>query len=235
MRYNLTDCLNDLIYTIHEKREIGLFENDLATYYKIPVFAKNSLVTIVINKKSGAKFFYCNGKKIKLNSQDSAQMHSITKTAIDDEIKILKRMVASGDIKTIPAKGGIFAYYINALSPINQLAYGTNYRKLDITCKLCKDIIVTPSNYCSYDIITTHDDPDSIMYIINEFETQKEYLLTHNKLSGQYQLSCDNIVDNKYFHYKFSSLMHIAKTKKYEQLLADVFNNIEKEYKSRHR
>lgn len=235
MKYNLTDCLNDLINTIRNKPEIGLFENDLATYYKIPVFAKNILVTIVINKKSGAKFFYCNGKKIEPDSQDSVQMQSIAKTAIDDEIKILKRMVASGDIKTTHAKGGIFAYYIGNLSFLNKLAYTTNYRKLDITCKTGKDIIVTPSKYCSYAIITTHDAPDSVMYIINEFETQEEYLLTHNKLSGQYQLSCDNIVDNKYFYYKFSSLMHIAKTKKYEQLLTDVFNNIEKEYRSRHR
>jgi len=233
MKYNLADLLKDLSNTIRKKREIGLFENDLAMYYKIPTFAINGLVTIVVNKKTGDKFFYCNGKKIEPNLQDSAQIRHITKTAIDDEIEMLKCMVASGDIKTISSKGGFFAGYINELSPLTQLAYGTNYRKLDITCKTSKDIIVAPGK--CYDYITCiHDDPDSVMYIINEFETQKEYMLMHNKLSGQYQLSCNNIIDNKYFYYKWSSIIHIGKTRKYEELLANVFNGIEQEYKSRH-
>jgi len=239
MEYNLNEFFSDLRNSIRKKQEIGLFENQFATYYSIPIFAKNSLVTIVINKKSGDKFFYCNGKKIEPDLHQSSQLQHITKTAIDDEIKQLKQLVASDVIKTIQPKSAVFLYYLRELSPVISLAYGTNYKKLDITCKNGKDIKIVPNEWLGH-LINIQNNPHSVMYVINEFETQKEYMLTHNKLSGQYHLVCDNAVDNKYFYYKMESIMRRVnserptKTTTYEQILTDVFNKVEQEYKSRH-
>ena len=99
MKYTLLDVVNGLENCINNDRlDVGFAENGLAKYYEIPVLSENKIITVVENKPTNKLFFYCNGKTIRPDEQDSESVKNLHMAKINDYFDVLKSPIVSQKI-----------------------------------------------------------------------------------------------------------------------------------------